>query len=120
MNLQWNQELLDLTKLNEVTRGDSGRIKRYLNQFQELIPTRIGLMQEYLDTDNRNMIRQTVHQMSPQLHFFGLPGVSDSIERIEKEYVSMPMDELKELSFQLIHQLELAKAEIDRIVQENY
>jgi HPt (histidine-containing phosphotransfer) domain-containing protein len=120
MNLNWNKDIIDLKKLVEVTRGDSGRILRYLNQFQELIPTRINLMYTYLDAEDRTMIRQTIHQMSPQLHFFGLPAISEPIERIEREFEFMPIEELKSLCSQMIEQLESAKVEVDRIVQDNF
>jgi HPt (histidine-containing phosphotransfer) domain-containing protein len=120
MDLHWNKNLLDLHKLVEVSRGDADRMLRYLNQFQELIPTRTSLLRKYLTNMDRKMIRQTIHQMSPQLHFFGLPDVRDPIERIENEYETIPIEELKSLSLQMIDQLEAAKSEIDRIVQDNF
>lgn len=120
MDLQWNNDLLDLQKLIEVSRGDSNRMLRYLNQFQELIPTRTAILQKHMTAMDRTMIRQTIHQMSPQLHFFGLPNIRQPIQQIENAYETMPMEELNKLSLQMIHQLELAKEEIDRIVRENF
>ena len=92
--MKWNDEVIDLNRLVQVTRGEEDRIKRYLNQFYELVPTRNKMLWEYANHSDRTMIRQTVHQMSPQLHFFGVRGINQSIERIETEYETLPMEDL--------------------------
>lgn len=120
MAIHWNNNIIDLSRLLQVSRGDQMRIQKYLNQFQELIPTRKALLSDYVLQEDRNMVRQTVHQMSPQLHFFGVRGVNQIITHIETSFLEMPMAELKLTVDELITQMNLAKAEIDRIMDEQF
>ena len=119
MELNWNKEVLDLEKLHVVTRGNPEKLKQYLLQFVELIPVRTGMLRKYLKEEDRNMMRQTVHQVSPQLHYFGLKDVAQVIQTVEQEYTSLPMEQLKTLVLDLIHKMETAEQEVSRIL-ENY
>ncbi len=116
MDIECNKEVLDLQKLSVVTRGNSEKLRQYLVQFRELIPARVALMRQYMESEDRRMIRQTVHQVSPQLHYFGIRGIAPLIERVEMEYPFMPMDELKRTVSVLIEKMEMAKQEVSRIL----
>ena len=117
MEIEWNRDVLDLRKLQVVTRGDTDKLKQYLMQFRELIPTRISLLKRYLQEEDRKMIRQTVHQVSPQLHYFGLREVAPLIERVESAYTTMSMDELKRTVESLIDKMETAEKEVGRVLE---
>ena len=117
MDIEWNKDALDLNKLLVVTRGNAEKLKQYLEQFTELIPARVALLHQYLGEGDRKMIRQTVHQVSPQLHYFGLRGVAPLIEVVESEYVRMPMEELQNTVRSLIDKMEIAEKEVRRILE---
>lgn len=89
MEIEWNIKIIDLDNLINISRGDKGRMERYLRQFQELIPGRVTYLKKYLKENDRKMIRQTLHQMSPQLQFFGIPDVVQPVRRLEFEFPSL-------------------------------
>ncbi|PHN02355.1 hypothetical protein [Flavilitoribacter nigricans] len=117
MDIKWNTSLLDLKNLIGISRGDPDQILKYLEQFQKLIPPRLAQLQQGLGKKDREMIRKIVHQMSPQLQFFGIEGIGTTITRLEFEYETLPMEELEDLVKHLIINLESALLEIVRIIR---
>jgi HPt (histidine-containing phosphotransfer) domain-containing protein len=97
MEITWDHSKIDMNNLIEISRGDAERMEKHLRQFQQLIPERIDNLRKSLDQEERKMVRQTLHKMSPQLQFFGVPGVLIPIRRLEHEYETMPFDELDAL-----------------------
>ena len=67
MDIDWNTTYINPQNLISISRGDKTRMLKYLNQFQELIPQRIESLKNSLEAEDRKMIRQILHQMSPQL-----------------------------------------------------
>ncbi len=120
MDIKWNADYIDLQNLISISRGDSNRMLKYLNQFQELIPERVGQLKGHLEERNRKMIRQVLHKMSPQLLFFGVPDVLTPIRRLEHEYESMPLTELINMVKDLIAKLEAANKEVEMIVKNHF
>lgn len=120
MDIKWNAGYIDLQNLISLSRGDKGRMLKYLNQFQELIPERVGELKEHLEERNRKMIRQVLHKMSPQLQFFGVPDVLTPIRRLEHEYETMPMEELTNIVYDLIGKLEGANSEVEMIIKNHF
>jgi len=72
MDIQWHTTIINPKELIHIARGDNKIIYKYLLQFQQLIPQRIESLKESLKAEDRKMIRQLLHQMSPQLQFFGI------------------------------------------------
>ena len=93
---------------------------KYLNQFQELIPQRVENLKSYLNSENRKMIRQTLHQMSPQLQFFGIPEVIIPIQRLEHEFMTMPNEDLQSLVNDIVIKLDDATNEIAIILKNHF
>lgn len=120
MEIDWNTNYIDPQNLLNISRGDKNRMERYLRQFQELIPTRIDDLKKYQKNKDRKMIRQTLHQMSPQLQFFGIQGVVDPIRRLEFEYQTIPLEELKFLIDRILEKLDGACGEVDSIIEDNF
>ena len=105
-------QYIDTSQLIQISRGDKERMRRYLEQFQELIPPRIDSLRDRLSESDRKGVRQILHQMSPQLQFFGVPEVVVPIQRLALEYETIPMDELEKMVHFIIHQLNHASADI--------
>lgn len=93
---------------------------KYLRQFQELIPERIERLKERLQAEDRKVVRQILHQMSPQLEFFGIPEVTAPIRRLEYEYETIPLDQLKTLVNNILAQLDGACKEVKMILETNF
>lgn len=119
MEINWNTTYIDPQNLINISRGDQNRMLKYLNQFQELIPARIESLKESLQAEDRKTTRQILHQMSPQLQFFGIPGVIEPIRRLEHEYRTMPMEDLKSLVDDILNKLDGASSEV-ALVLNNY
>ncbi|PSR13860.1 MAG: hypothetical protein DA408_12925 [Bacteroidetes bacterium] len=109
-----------MKNLISISRGDNARMLKYLNQFQELIPPRVENLKACLQADDRKMIRQILHQMSPQLQFFGIPGMLTPIRRLEHEYETMSRKELKTLVDRMLKKLDGAIKEVALIVKNNF
>ncbi|TDQ15060.1 hypothetical protein DFQ04_2946 [Algoriphagus boseongensis] len=111
---------IDLSNVEAISRGDPQRMKKYILQFQELIPERLLLLKEALQTKNRVQIRQITHKMIPQLQFFGVREISVPISRLEYEYMSMSMEELEGIVSHIISTLERALDEVSKILKERF
>jgi len=120
MDPKWETTFTDLNNVITISRGDSFRMLKYLEQFKELIPERLIDVRNALDLHDRILIRQLLHKMSPQLQFFGIKDVSIPIQRLEFEYESMPFIELEILVNDIIAKLEDALDEISRLIDSYF
>lgn len=120
MDIIWNPDIIDLQNLISISRGDRKKALKYLHQFQELIPQRIVSLKGFLEQEDRKMIRQTLHQMSPQLQFFGIPGVVNPIQSLELEYQTLPINDLVKIVDDILIKLELATKEIDSVLTKSF
>ncbi len=120
MEIEWNTNYIDPQNLINISRGDKSRMERYLRQFQELIPTRVEDLKKYINDNDRKRIRQTLHQMSPQLQFFGIQNVVEPIRRLEFEYQTIPFDDLKILINGILAKLDGACREVKVIIENNF
>ena len=116
MDISWNTNYIDLQNVVNISRGDSSRLLKYLNQFKELIPDRLYLLKQALYVEDRKQIRQVLHKMSPQLQFFGIQNIIIPIQRLEFEYESMPFDEMEAIVKDIIHKLEEALMEVNATI----
>ncbi|MGK0385868.1 MAG: HPt (histidine-containing phosphotransfer) domain-containing protein [Patiriisocius sp.] len=120
MNIRWSTKIIDPKELIQISRGDNQIIHKYLQQFETLIPQRIESLQERLKTNDRKQVRQLLHQMSPQLQFFGIPDIIQPIRRLEHEYETMPIAELQELIDTIVVKLNLAIIDVATTLKENF
>lgn len=120
MDIEWNVTNINPDELIKISRGDKRVIYKYLWQFQKLIPQRIESLEEHLKAGERKMVRQILHQMSPQLQFFGIADVINPIRRLEHEYETMPLEELNELVDKILIKLSLAIKDVDSILKEHF
>lgn len=120
MKTGWEMTHINLDNLETISRGDSNRMLKYLEQFKTLIPKRINQLVLALDVQDRVLIRQILHKMSPQLQFFGIQEVTTPIQRMEFEYESMPINELVTLVTNIIAKLENAVEEVSKLIISNF
>jgi HPt (histidine-containing phosphotransfer) domain-containing protein len=120
MLANWNPTYIDPGNLIQIARGDESTLYRYLQQFQELIPGRIDKLKSALAAGDRLSVRQLLHQMSPQLQFFGVPNIVVPIQRLEREFETMPLQELESMVKDIISILTSASKEVDSIIEKNF
>jgi hypothetical protein len=85
-----------------------------------LIPQRIKSLEEHLKAGDRKKVRQVLHQMSPQLQFFGIPDIIQPIRRLELEYETMPIEDLNILVYNVLIKLNLAIKDVDSILKKHF
>jgi HPt (histidine-containing phosphotransfer) domain-containing protein len=120
MKTNWDTAFIDPNNLIGIAEGNKDRTLKYLLQFQELIPSRINKLKDSLENKDRKMTRQILHQMSPQIQFFGIPDVVQSIKKLELEYETMPFNDLNELVDKIIVKLNLAIKDVQSIMENNF
>jgi HPt (histidine-containing phosphotransfer) domain-containing protein len=120
MNIQWNTTVIDPKELIQIARGDKHIVFKYLQQFQQLIPKRIESLKESMEIENRKEVRQILHQMSPQLQFFGIPDVIQPIRRLEHEYKTIPLVELNVVVQTILNTLHMALKDVEVVLKENF
>lgn len=120
MDIQWHTTIINPQELIHIARGDNKIIYKYLLQFQQLIPQRMESLEESLKAEDRKMVRQLLHQMSPQLQFFGIKDIVQPIRRLEHEYETMPYQDLCSLVATILSKLNLAIKDVDLTIKENF
>lgn len=120
MEVNWNTKFINPINLIDISRGDKEKMYRYLVQFQELIPQRIENLKDKLAEGDRIQVRQILHNMSPQLQFFGIPDVLIPIQRLELEYQVISLNELESIVKNILIKLEGATEEINRIIRDHF
>ncbi|MCD2259139.1 hypothetical protein [Psychroserpens luteolus] len=118
--MHWNTKIINPQDLINIARGDHKIIYKYLIQFQELIPQRIHSLKAHLKAEDRKQVRQLLHQMSPQIQFFGINDLVNPIRRLELEYETMPIEELCTLVETVIIKLNLALKDVHLAINENF
>ena len=106
LNLTMNY--LDLLEVRQIAQNDNEKLLRYLNQFNELVPKRVNNLKMALIAEDRLKVNQILHQMHPQLQFFGVPDITIQIHTIEESFETMNFETLKTLVHHIIHQLKHA------------
>jgi len=120
MEVHWNTTTINLQELINISRGDKRVMFKYLQQFKDLIPQRIESLEENMKADDRKKIRQIIHQMSPQLQFFGIKDIVKPMRRLEHEHETMPYEELSTIVDIILNKLNMAIKDVDLILKENF
>lgn len=120
MVIKWNTTVVNPQELINISRGDKNRMLKYLYQFQALIPVRMEALKVSLKEKDRKKVRQLLHQMTPQLQFFGIEDVVEPIKKLELEYTTMPIEELSALVDKILTKLDIAIKDVDSILRDNF
>ncbi len=86
LTLKDSSQRIQFDHLHKFVNGDPESLNHYLRLFIELIPARINILKEALETKDYIMVRKTVHAMKPQLKSLGMMSASKLAEKIESEY----------------------------------
>lgn len=112
MKQDWNTQYISPQNLIQVSRGKDKVAIKYLKQFLELIPSRTTLLRQSLAKKDRESVRKILHQISPQLQFFGIPDVVPQAREIINEYQTMDWDDLEDNTESIIGILHAATKEV--------
>jgi HPt (histidine-containing phosphotransfer) domain-containing protein len=74
----------DLSKMNQLCKGDSEKQKKYIDQFRSLLSPKCEELEVKLGEKDLSAIRRIIHFMAPQLNFFGRARYSEILVEINQ------------------------------------
>lgn len=116
MNKLPETELLSLKNVIAISRGSEHKKLQYLNQFVNLVTERNIKLEEALKHEDRKNVRRILHSMRPQIQFFEIPEIVPQIARLELEYETIPIEELKSMTLNIIKKLKVVTQHIQNII----
>lgn len=120
MNPESNPAPIDLDNLMKLAKGDKDMMYKYLDQFRILVPQRMEILIGGLQAEDRNLVQQILHKLSPQLQFFDVPNVVKPIQRVAMDYQTIPMPELKQIVREILATLQRALEEVESILHADF
>jgi HPt (histidine-containing phosphotransfer) domain-containing protein len=110
---------VDLAELNNLVGDDIAKFQKYLNQFIVVISDKIKELNELSISQDRNQIKKIIHQIKPQLIFFGVTDIRQLVSRAEREIFSWENDELTAYLQSFIQLLQASVDEVTSILKAN-
>ena len=108
------QSYTDFSYLQQFTKGDTGRIAKYLEMYLSSAPAVIDELASELDLGNYENLRLKAHSIKPQVQYLGIVSLKEVLMEIE-HIIRQEADRSKlgELVRQAQEISEGAKAEIN-------
>lgn len=120
MEISWNSERINLERLMAMGQDRHGLVERYLRQFLELVPQRVESLELAIAQKEFESARLIIHQMKPQLHFFGLPIQWAALENIPNLIESKKHEVLIDLFKELKTTLNNSVLEVESLIQTHF
>ncbi len=105
--------VVDLQFLEQFTKGNKGKINKYIELFLKLAPQHLTALQQHLAEENWKALRSNAHTLKSQFQYMGIHVLSPVISNIEyyaKEKTAL--DELPALVQQVVEVCEKAFVEL--------
>lgn len=118
MDVNTNTQFIDLKNVIDISRGDHQKLHKYLNQFVSLIPNRVDKLKFNLKKGDKPGVRKVLHNMAPQIQFFGVSEIETEITRVELELDKLTMEELNNIVDRIVDKLEKAISEVNSILAQ--
>jgi HPt (histidine-containing phosphotransfer) domain-containing protein len=74
---------IDLSYLEEFTRGDKQKLHRYLEMYLKTAPSVINEFQSLLEQQNLADLKLKAHSIKPQAQYLGIAALKDVLIEIE-------------------------------------
>lgn len=75
---------INLTFLEEFAKGDSKRMKRYINMFLQSAPGGIESMRTHYAGQDWEQLKSAAHSLKPQVGYMGIASLKEIIPRLEE------------------------------------
>jgi HPt (histidine-containing phosphotransfer) domain-containing protein len=76
-------KLVDLSFLSKFTKGDSSKMKYFIEMYLRTAPPLFGEMEERFDDMNNDEIYARAHSLKPQCAYVGIIGLKELLVEIE-------------------------------------
>ena len=76
--------MVDLSFLEKFTKGDTRKMKRYINIYLGIAPGTFEQMEQHVIDQDWEQLRIKVHSLKPQADYMGIPKLKAVLEEIEQ------------------------------------
>lgn len=76
-------KIVDLSFLNKFTKGDSKKIKYFIEMHLKTAPKLFGEMEEKIDSIDYDELYSRAHSLKPQCSYVGIIGLKEKLVEIE-------------------------------------
>ncbi len=75
--------LIDLDFLKNFTKGDTGKMKKYIGMFLDIAPKSIADMERMYTEKSFDDLKVVAHSLKPQVSYMGIKSLETTIKEIE-------------------------------------
>lgn len=89
--------MVDLSFLENFTKGDSKKMKRYINIYLRTAPETFQEMERNILDQDWEQLRINAHSLKPQADYMGIPSLKAVLVEIEQSVIEKQFELLQEL-----------------------
>lgn len=89
--------MVDLSFLENFTKGDKAKMKRYISIYLKTAPQTIQEMEQNISNHNWDQLRINAHSLKPQADFMGIPELREALIEIEHDATQGQLDKMEAL-----------------------
>jgi len=89
--------MVDLDFLREFTKGDTVKMKRYINIYLDVAPETFRSMKQHISDKDWEQLRIKAHSLKPQADYMGIPELKSLLVEIEQCVINGACKKLKHL-----------------------
>ena len=96
--------MVDLSFLENFTKGNGAKMKRYIQLYLQIAPECLGRMKKNIGDENWKDLAINAHSLKPQADFMGIATLKETLINIEdavKQGKIEPLEGLYEQAYQL-------------------
>lgn len=89
--------MVDLSFLEKFTKGDTKKMKRYINIYLSIAPETFKQMEQHVLDKDWEQLRIKAHSLKPQSDYMGIPSLKSVLIEIEQDVHKEKFGELNKL-----------------------
>lgn len=88
--------MVDLSFLEKFSKGDTKKMKRYIDLYLDVVPKTFEVMQQNLKNNDLEQLRIHAHSLKPQADFMGVSELKNTLINIEDAIKAKDLYQIKE------------------------
>lgn len=89
--------MIDLSYLEKFTKGDTKKMKRYINIYLSMASEAFNSMEQHVLDQDWDQLRIKAHSLKPQADYMGIPSLKSVLVEIEKNVHENNFDQVCKL-----------------------
>jgi len=120
MNAQFNDQLFDLSYLNQIFQGNTEMINNIIKLFLEQVPEYVGEMVECVERNDYLALHPIAHKAKSSIAMLGLKSMEKMVLQIENDSkYNQNWDEIRNLVYQIKEESEVVYAQLRELLTSN-